>query len=98
MGGRKMEDMLMPGITQEGASLPAALQGLGSPGERAPRGDETADVQTPVGIEVIKDPVLTGHLWQLGDDRLQMGRKILAGARHAKIPEHLARRDDKGSQ
>src|SRR6266568_7889746 len=93
-----MEDMLMRGITQEGASLAAALQGLWRPWERAPRGDQTADVQTPVGIEVIEDPVRAGHLWQLGDHHGQMGRKIFTGTRHAKIPEHLARWDHKGGQ
>lgn len=98
MGGRKMEDMLMRGITQEGASLAAVLQSLGSPGECAPRGHQMADIQTPVGIKVIENLVITGHLWQLGDYRLQMGSKILAGARHAQMPEHLACRDDKGSQ
>jgi hypothetical protein len=36
MGGRKMEDMLMHGITQKGAPLAAVLQSLGRPGECAP--------------------------------------------------------------
>jgi hypothetical protein len=93
-----MEDMLMRGITQEGASLAAALQRPGSPGKRAPQGDQTTDIQTPVRIEVIENPVLAGHRWQLGDHRLQMGSTILTGPRQAKIPEHLARRDDKGGQ
>ena len=93
-----MEDMLMGRITQEGAALAATLQGFGGPGEPTPRGDQTTDVQTPVGIEVVDDPVLAGHLWKLGDYRVQMGRKILTGPRQTKIPEHLARRDDKGGQ
>jgi hypothetical protein len=68
--GRQREDLCRRGIPQEGAALGATLPGLGRPGKRTPRGDQTANVQTPVGIEVIEDPVLAGHLWQVGDHGL----------------------------
>ena len=54
-----------------------------------------ADVEAPVGIEVIHPPVVALHLGQLVDHRGQMGGKIGAGAHLAQIPDALTRGDDK---
>ena len=50
---RKVEHMLMVRITQEGTPLYPAAQILGNTGHVAPLGDQPADLQAPVGIEII---------------------------------------------
>ena len=86
MFGRKMEDMLMGRITQERPPLHTSAQVLGHQGHVAPLGDQTADIEAPVGIEIIHHPVVTRHIGQLVDDVGQMGGKIVTGTRRAQIP------------
>jgi len=80
-------------IAQEGPPLHSTDQSLGDTGHVAPRGDQPAHVETPVGIEVVQDPVIASHGGKLGDYRPEMRHKIVTGARQATVPEHLARRD-----
>lgn len=98
MLGRKVQDMLMGRITQEGASLDPALQGLGSKGEITPRRDQATHVEAPVGIEVIDHPIVALHRGQLVDHVGQMGSPICTGARLAQIPDDLTRGDDERSE
>jgi hypothetical protein len=87
MFGRKVEDMCMTWIAQEG---PALYQG-----DLAPLRHHTADVKAPVGIEIIHHPIVTVHVWQLLDHIGQMAGEIGTGAGLAQIPHDLTRRDDK---
>src|SRR5438094_8393888 len=98
MFGRKMEYMRMRWVTQEGAPLHAAGQALGGKGEMAPRGHEAADLQAPVGIEMIDDPIIADHGGELPVDVGQMRRKVLTGAGQAKMPQQLAGWHHKGGQ
>ena len=73
MFGRKVEDMRMAWIAQECPALHTLAQVLGDKGHLAPLSHHTADVQAPVGVEIIHHPVVTVHGWQLRDDIGQMG-------------------------
>ena len=95
MFGRKMEHMLVRRIAQERPSLGTSAQRLGNERHAAPLGDQAADVEAPVGIEVIYHPVIALHLGQLVDDMSQMGGKIGTGARLAQIPHDVTCCDDK---
>lgn len=98
MRGREVEDMRVDRITQEGAALHAALQGLRAGGDVAPLGDEPADLKAPVGLEIIDHPILALPRRQLLHDVREMGGPIRTGTRLAEIPHQLARRDDEGGQ
>jgi hypothetical protein len=52
MFGRKVEDMWMTWIAQEGSALHTMAQVLGYQGHLAPLRHHTADVKAPVGIEI----------------------------------------------
>ena len=73
---RKVAHMRMARITQERPPLRTSTQGLGNKGHLAPRSDQTAALEAPVGTEIIHSPVVAPHLWQLLDDMGQMGGKI----------------------
>ena len=94
MLGRKVEDMLMGRIAQERAALHAALQGLRAVWDVTPVGDEPAERNAPVGIEIINHPIIALHRRQLLHDVHEMGGPIRTGAGLPKIPYELARRDD----
>jgi len=96
MFGGEVEHMLMAWIAEEGPSLHASAQVLGHQGHLAPLGHQTAQVEAPVGIEIIHHPVVPVHLGQLGDHMAQMGDKISAGARLAQVPQDLTRGHHKG--
>src|SRR4029434_3087755 len=80
MLGRKVKDMLMGRIAEERTPLGASLQGLGAQVDTLPVGDETADLDAPVGIEIIDHPIVALHRGQLLDDVGQMGVQIRTGA------------------
>src|SRR5262245_42593676 len=93
-----MKDMLMVRVTQESAPLSTALQHLGLKRALAPGSYQLAHLQAPVGIQIVQHPVIADHVWELADHIGQMRREILAGPRHAQIPQHLAGRDQEGGQ
>src|SRR5215469_1106849 len=95
MFGRKVEHMLMARITQECSPLHTAAEVVDHKGHLAPLGDYTADLEAPVGVEVIHHPVVTRHGWPLLDNMDPMGGEIGTGARLAQIPHDLTRRDHK---
>jgi len=98
MLGRKVKDMRMGRIAQECAPLDASLQVLGDKGDRTPLGHETADVQAPVGVEIIHHPIVALHRGQLVDNVGQMGRPIRTGAGLAQIPHEVSCRHHEGGQ
>jgi hypothetical protein len=73
MFGRKVEHMLMARITQERPPLHTSTQGLGNKGHLAPPSDQPADIEAPVGVEIINDPVVASHIW---DRRAHLNKKV----------------------
>ena len=88
----KVTHMFMGRITEERAPLGASVQGLGGEGERTPWGHETADLETPMGIEIIDDPIVALHSGQLAYDVGQMCGPIRTGAGLAQMPHEVSRR------
>jgi hypothetical protein len=86
---RKVEHMLMVRIAQEGTPLYPAAQVLGNTGHVAPWGDQPADLQAPVGLEMIHHPVLALPIWALRDHIGQMGGTIGTGARLTQMPHDV---------
>ena len=80
MCGLKVEHMRMARIAQERPPLHPAAQVLGNKGHLAPLGDQTADCEAPVGIEIIHHPVVALHLRELLDDVGQMRGEVFTGA------------------
>src|SRR5215470_14749551 len=80
MLGRKMEYMLMARIPQECPPLPTSAEVVDHKGHLARLGHHTADIEAPVGVEVIHHPVVTLHVWQLLDNMGPMGGEIGSGA------------------
>jgi len=64
MLGRKVEHMLMGRIAEEHSSLCASVEGFGAEGDLTPVSYETADLEAPVGIEIIDDPIVARHCRQ----------------------------------
>src|SRR6266487_1267436 len=87
--------MLRGRIAQESAPLHTSAPVLRHTGHLAPLGDQTADREAPVGIEIIHHPVVALHSGELLDDVGQMRGEGLTGARLAQIPDDLTRGDDK---
>src|SRR5262245_23651815 len=87
--------MLMRWIAQKGTPLDTAAQVLYHTGHAAPLGDQPADLQAPVGVEIIHYPVVALHSGELLDDVGQMRGEVRTGARLAQIPDDLPCGDDK---
>ena len=90
-----MEDMLVSRIAQERPPLGTSAQRLRNAWHAAPLGDQTADVEAPVGIEIIHHPVVALHSGELLDDGGQMRGKVRTGPCLAQIPDDVSRGDDK---
>src|SRR4051812_18774200 len=88
--------MLMGRIAQEGTPLSTAVQVLRYTGHVTPLGDQTADLEAPVGIEIIHHPIVALHSGKLLDDGGHMRGEVLTGARRTQIPDDLACSDDEG--
>ena len=98
MFGRKVEDMRMAWIAQECPALHTLAQVLGDKGHLAPLSHHTADVQAPVGVEIIHHPVVTVHGWQLRDDIGQMGGGNRYWCRSGPEPALTRRYNKRGNQ
>ena len=77
-------------VSRQGAVVLHATRG-----HVAPLGDQTADREAPVGIEIIHHLVVALHSGELLDDVGQMRGEVLTGARLTQIPDDLTRGDDK---
>ena len=98
MLGRKVEHMLMGRVAEERSSLCASEEGFGEEGDLTPVGHETADIEAPVGSEIIDAPIVARHRRQLVHDMGQMGGPICTGAGAAQMPHDVSCRDDKRGQ
>lgn len=95
--GGEVEDMLVFGIGQEGASLLAVAQVFFVEGQAVEFGEEFANLQAPMGVQVVEDPMAARVVGELRRDMSQMGGEIDARACHAQVPHDLAGGDDKRS-
>ena len=91
MLGRKVKDRLMSRIAKKRPPLGASLQSLRDQGDCTPAGHETADLETPVGIEMIHHPIVTLHSGQLAYNVGQMCGPIDTGAGVPQVPHEVAR-------
>lgn len=97
MFGREMEHMLVFGVRQKVASLLASAQVAFAERHSVQLSHESANVQTPMGIQVIENPMEPPVVGELRRDVVQMSGEIQARACHAQIPEDLTRGDDERS-
>jgi hypothetical protein len=95
MFGRKVAPRLMARLTQACPPLHTSAEVVDNQGPLTPLGNHTADLEAPVGVEVIHHPVVTGHGWPLLDNIAPMGGDIGTGARLAQMPPDWPRRHDK---
>ena len=92
--GREVEHVLVIGIGQEGTSLRAGAQVFFVERQAVQSRHEFANVQAPMGVQVVEDPMEALVVGELRGDMGQMGGEIDAGACHAQVPHDLARGDD----
>ena len=99
MLGREVEHVLVIGIGQKGTPVLAGAQRFFVEGQSVQSSQEFANVQTPVRVQVVEDPMEPLLLWELRRDMGQMGGEIRAGACHAQVPYDLAcGNDERGDQ
>jgi hypothetical protein len=99
MLGGEVEDMLVLGIGQEGAPLFADTEVFLVERQPVQLGHEFADFQTPMGVQVVEDPVETLVVGELRGDMGQMSGEVDAGAGYAQVPHDLAGgHDERGNQ
>jgi hypothetical protein len=74
--GRDMQDMAVAWITQEGPALPPFFALRRFQGHLAPPSHQAANVQTPVRVQVVQDPIIPFHRWQDLRRPLEMRHEI----------------------
>ena len=92
--GREVEDMLVIGIGQERASLLASAQVFLVERQAVEFRQEFANVQAPMGVQVVENPMAALLVGELRGDMGQVRGEIDAGAGHAQVPDDLAGGDD----
>ncbi len=93
MFGSEVKHVFVGRIGQKRTAIGSSLQRFRMKLEIAPAGNETANVQTPMRIQVVQHPVVSFHFGKPGSTMIQMGREVLAGPRQAQGPRNLARRN-----
>jgi hypothetical protein len=94
---RTMEHMSMTRIAQEGPALHASAQVFGPIRASTPLRHEATDLEAPMGMKLIHDPIVAPHRGQLGHNMREMGGKISTGTGRSDIPHDLPCRDHKRS-
>src|SRR5215831_9396708 len=94
--GREMKDMAVAWITQEDAALHTFFELLRFKGHLAPPSHQAADVQTPVGVKVVQDPIIPFHAWQMLRSPLEMRDEIGGLPGGPDGPSDVARRHRQG--
>ena len=97
MLGREVEDVFVLGIGQEDAALGARFEIFFVEGSAVESGDEFANVEAPMRVEIVEDPMEAFALGMLIGDVLQMGGEIPARAGLAEIPHDFAGGDHERS-
>lgn len=99
MLGCEVKDMLVLGVGQESPSLCASAQVAFVERQSVQLRHEFANVQAPMRVQVVENPMEAFVLGELRGDMGQVGGEVLAGACHAQIPKDLAgRNDERGDQ
>jgi len=93
--GREVQDVFMRRVCQKGASLRAGAQVALVARQPIQACQEFANVQTPMRVQIIENPMEALVVGELRRDLGQMSGEIHAGACDAQIPDDLARGDDK---
>jgi len=97
--GCEMKDVLVIGIGQESTPLDAGTQLFFVERQAVQPSHESANLETPMGVQVVEQPMEALMIGELRGDMGQMGGEIDAGACHAQIPHDLARgHDERGNQ
>lgn len=96
MLGREMKHMLVALICQKGPSLLTGLQAFGMKRQAFNPSDELADIQTPMRVEIVQNPMELLLLGERGRYVVQMCGEIDAGACLAQIPDDFARGHHEG--
>jgi len=92
--GREVKDVLVFGVRQKGASLLASAQVAFAQRQSVQLSQELANVQTPMRVQVVQDPMEPFAVGELRRDVGEMSGEIQARACHAQIPHDLTRGDD----
>lgn len=87
--GREVEHVPVGRVAQERPPLRAAALDLAVQGNVAPLGDQLADRQAPVGVEVVHDPMVALHVGESRGGMAEMGDEVLSGPRRAQVSRHL---------
>src|SRR3989475_10835929 len=95
--GREMKNMAMARITQEGTALHSFFELHRFKGHLAPLSHQAADVQTPVGVQVVHHPIIMGHAWQVLIRPLEMCDEIGGLPGCPDCPRIVARRHPQGT-
>lgn len=88
MLGRVVDHVFVLGIGQEGAALAAGLECLRVEGNAAQLGNGPAKVQTPMGVEVVHDPVNALDVRKLLGHVAKVPTEIDRGAPSQDIADH----------
>src|SRR5712691_9773997 len=91
-----MQDMAVAWITQKRSALDTFLEFLRLKGNLAPAGHQTADVQAPMGVQVVHHPVVTLHAREVLIRSFEMSHKIGGLARGPDGPSYLSGGDGQG--
>jgi hypothetical protein len=89
--GCEVEHVLVLGIGQKHAPLLTGTEIFFVEGQAVQSSHEFANIQAPMGVQVVEDPMEALVIGELQRDMGQMGREIHAGAGHAQIPHDLTR-------
>ena len=92
--GREVEDVLVICISQEGAALLASVQVLLVERQAVEFRQEFANLQAPMSVQVVEDPMEALVFAILRGDMGQVGGEVNAGASDAQVPHDLAGGDD----
>jgi hypothetical protein len=85
-----MQDMPVAGIPEKGPALRAFFELVGLTRDLAPACHSAADVQTPVGVEVVEDPSILLHVRPPLVHLVKMGHEIGGRAGVSKRPGKVA--------
>src|SRR5512135_102828 len=96
MGRSEMEDMLVGRVCQEGTPLLTRLQEGRQEGNIAQLGYNPTDIETPMDVEIIQDPVKSLDLGEPPGHVTQVGREVHAGSSRPQIADDLTGRYDQG--
>ena len=95
----EVEHMLVGRVSQKGSPLLACPQMSQNEGNVAQLGHDTTDLQAPMSIEVIQDPVKSFDLWEPRGDVVQVSGEVHAGAGRPEIADDFTGRyDERGNE